>query len=87
MRGLRALGRRSIWRAVVQATAGDYSMTDNGQKLERQQVNDQAHKFLESAEAECRALGADSTYAVSVISINRPHDPYVVLEPSARTLP
>lgn len=86
IRKLRAVGRRAIWRAVQGATAGFYSITDNGQRLERQQIHDQARKNVESAEADCRALGADANYAVSVLSITRPHDPYVVLSDAERPL-
>jgi hypothetical protein len=88
IRGLRAAGRRAIWRAVVQATAGDYSITDNGQKLERQQVNDQARKMLDLAESECRGLGIDPSFAAvaTMIRVKRPHDPYLVLEDAERVL-
>ena len=84
IRRLRALGRRSIWRAVVQATANYYSLSDNGQKLERQQVNEQAREMLKIADAEC--LEFDPSYAVQVVSVNRPHDPYAVL-PDAERVP
>jgi hypothetical protein len=57
IRGLRALGRRAIWRAVVQATAGNYSFSTYEQRFDRQQVNEQAHKALELAEADCREAG------------------------------
>lgn len=84
---LRALGRRAIWRAVAGATAGSYSFTDvAAQKFERQQVHDHAVKMRESADAECRALGADPTYAVAVLSVQRHQDPYAVLEDSTRTI-
>jgi hypothetical protein len=84
LRKLRALARRAIWRAVVQTTTDYYSIADNGQRLERHQVNDQARKSLEMAEYDCRACGADPDYAVSIRAISRPHDPYVVLEDVTR---
>jgi hypothetical protein len=55
IRGLRALGRRAIWRAVVQATAGNYAFTDVAQQtFNRQQVNAQAQAMLKIAEATVR---------------------------------
>lgn len=82
IRRLRALGRRAIWRAVVQATAGDYTMTDNGQTLERAQMQAQALKALELAEYEC--IEFSPTYVASVLAISRPHDPYRVIPDSER---
>ena len=82
IRRLRALGRRAIWRAVVQATANFYSLSDNGQKLERQQVNEQAREAFKLAEAEC--LEFDPIYAAQVVKINRPHDPYTVMPDEER---
>src|SRR4051812_31054161 len=78
VRRLRALARRAIWRAIVQATANWYSITDNGQKLERQQVNDQALKALEQADIDCRAAGADPALSVNVLHVQRVRDPYAV---------
>lgn len=83
IRGLRALGRRAIWRAVVQATTGYYAFTDVGQQqFSRQQINEQARKALELAETEC--LEWSPAYATSIVSVSRPHDPYAVLPDSAR---
>lgn len=84
LRRLRALGRRAIWRAVVQATADYYSITDNGQRLDRQQVNAQAREALALAEQACLLLGADPGYAVTVHRVSRPQDPYVVLPDDER---
>jgi hypothetical protein len=85
LRKLRALGRRAIWRAVVQASVGHYSFTDVAQqKFSREQVNEQARKMLELAELDCRAAGADAGYAVSLVSISRPHDPYAVIPDEER---
>lgn len=85
---LRALGRRAIWRAVAAATVGNYSFTDVAQQqFSREQVHEHAVKMLEAADVECRAFGADPTYAVSIVAISRPHDPYAVLEDSVRVLP
>lgn len=87
LRKLRALGRRAIWRAVVQATVGDYSFSSDGQRFDRQQVNEQARKMLELAEIDCRVTGADPDYAVQIVSISRPHDPYAVILDEDRVLP
>ena len=89
LRGLRAVGRRAIWRAVAQATAGDYSITDNGQRLERQQAHAQALAMLKVAEADCQMLGigADETaFAVQIMRAVRPADPYTVLPDEERVL-
>jgi len=87
LRRIRALGRRAIWRAVVQATSDYYSITDNGQRLERQQVNAQARQSLTLAEQDCIAIGAASEYGVTVHAIVRPHDPYAVLDDDVRVTP
>lgn len=82
IRGLRALGRRAIWRAVVQATAGDYTVTDNNQTLEREQLQKQSLKALDLAATEC--LPWDPNYAVGIVSVKRPADPYVVIPDTER---
>jgi sulfite reductase alpha subunit-like flavoprotein len=84
LRRLRALGRRAIWRAIVQATANWYSITDNGQKLERQQVHAQALTAYEQADNDCRAAGADPALAVNVIHVQRVRDPYAVIPDAER---
>lgn len=56
-RGLRALGRRAIWRAVAQATASDYSFSSDGQRFDRQQINMQALALLKVAEDDCLKAG------------------------------
>jgi hypothetical protein len=86
IRGLRALGRRAIWRAVVQATSGFYAFTDvSQQQFSRQQVNAQAVAMLKIADADCQqlGLGADES-AVQVMRVNRPHDPYIVMPDEQR---
>lgn len=82
IRGLRALGRRAIWRAVVQATAGDYTVTDNNQTLEREQLQKQAKVALELAEYE--SLEWSPAYAVTIVSVKRPADPYIVIPDEQR---
>lgn len=88
IRGLRALGRRAIWRAVVQATSGNYAFTDVAQQtFNRQQVNAQAREMLKIAESDCEALGlsaAASVAAVKIYRVSRPHDPYTVLPDEVR---
>jgi hypothetical protein len=85
IRRLRALGRRAIWRAVVQATAGKYDFRDSDATFTRSQINSQAREMLKLAETDCLEFSA--TYAVSIVSINRPHDPYSVRPDSERTMP
>jgi len=87
IRKLRALGQRAIWRAVVNTTSDYYSILDNGQKLERQQVNAQARQSLVLAESLCDQVGATNTWAMSIHAISRPHDPYSVVEDDTRVTP
>lgn len=84
IRRLRALGRRAIWRAIVQATANWYGITDNGQVLDRQQVHAQALLAFEQADNDCRAAGADPALAVNVIHVQRVRDPYAVIPDAER---
>lgn len=87
LRGLRTLGRRAIWRAVVQATAGNYAFTDVAQQqFNRQQVNAQAREMLTIAESECVTLGVGGTVTstVNLVRVTRPHDPYVVMPDEMR---
>ncbi len=87
IRGLRALGRRAIWRAVVQATAGNYSFATYEQRFDRQQVNEQAREMLKIAEGDCQALGLavdDLVFGARVFRVQRPHDPYIVLPDEQR---
>jgi hypothetical protein len=83
IRGLRALGRRAIWRAVVQATAGKYDFSDSDAKFSRSQINSQALEALKIAAADC--IEFDPNYSVSAVSVKRPHDPYVVIPDTERT--
>jgi hypothetical protein len=70
MDGLRALGRRAIWRAVVQATAGNYSFTDVAQqKFDRQQINAQALAMLKIADADCQAAGVGSGLSIGRLTL------------------
>jgi hypothetical protein len=82
LRHLRAFGRRAIWRAVVQATSGKYDFSDSDAHFTRSQLNSQARESLKIAETEC--LEWDPAYAVSIVSVKRPHDPYQVILDSER---
>lgn len=82
IRGIRALGRRAIWRAVVQATAAKYDFSDSDARFSRSQINSQALEMLKVAEADC--LQWTPGYAVNVVSVHRPQDPYQVLLDSQR---
>jgi hypothetical protein len=87
IRKLRALGQRAIWRAVVHATSDYYSITDNGQRLDRQQVNEQARKSMLLAQELCDTVGATTGWTMGVHAIVRPHDPYSVIEDDQRVMP
>jgi hypothetical protein len=82
IRGLRALGRLAIWRAVVQAVAGNYAFSGDGATFQRDQVQKQALQALELAETE--SLAWSPTYAVGIVSVKRPSDPYVVIPDTER---
>lgn len=83
IRGLRALGRRAIWRSVVEAVAADYTVTDNNQTLEREQMQKQAKVAFDIAEGDCLEWPAPY-YKVDIVSVKRPNDPYVVIPDSER---
>ncbi len=82
LRRLRALGRRAIWRAVVQATAGKYAFSDESASFHREQINEMAREALKIAELDC--LAWDPNYAVGVVSVTRPADPYIVIQDAQR---
>lgn len=82
IRGLRALGRRAIWRAVVQATAGKYDFSDSDANFKRSQMNSQAREFLKLAELD--AMAWDPNYAVAIVSVKRTNDPYIVIPDTER---
>jgi hypothetical protein len=84
LRHLRALGRRSIWRAVKQATASKYQVGSPEWTLQRQQIHDHAVEEFEMANTEC--LEFDPMYAVSIVGVKRSGDPYIVL-PDAERIP
>lgn len=82
MRQLRAFGRRAIWRAVVQAVAGKYDFSDLNTKLTRSQFQEMARHALAMAETDCREW--DPSYAATIVSVTRPHDPYAVMPDEER---
>jgi hypothetical protein len=83
IRKLRALGRRAIWRAVANATAGFYAFTDVGQQqFSRQQIHDHATAMLKQSETE--ALEWSLSYAASSSTISRSTDPYLVIPDEER---
>lgn len=84
IRGLRALGRRAIWRAVVQATSGKYDFGDSDAKFSRSQIQAQALAAYKLADADC--LPWDPNYAVGVVRVKRSNDPYAVI-PDAERVP
>jgi hypothetical protein len=82
IRGLRALGRRAIWKAVVQAVSSKYDFSDSDAKFTRSQIQAMALESLKLAERDCLAF--DPNYAVTIVRVSRPHDPYIVLEDAQR---
>lgn len=82
IRHLRAFGRRAIWRAVLQGVAGKYDFRDSDATFTRSQIQAMAKVALELAEYECREW--DSSYAVSIVSVRRPQDPYQVFPDNVR---
>jgi hypothetical protein len=88
LRKLRALARREVWRAVMQAAAAHYDFTTDGQSFKRSQLYTQAEKAFQQAEADCLALGvADSGYSVGRESIIYPMDPYSYYSDEERARP
>lgn len=82
LRHLRAFGRRAIWRAVVQATAGRYDFRDSDATFNRSQIQEQAREALKLAESD--ALAWDPSYSVSIVRVTRPQDPYQVIPDESR---
>jgi hypothetical protein len=75
IRKLRAVARREIWRAIVNALASfiDYSAPD-GQALKESQLQTQAAAALALAESDCDALGIDAGgYTVETSTVCYPH--------------
>jgi hypothetical protein len=60
IRKLRALARREVWRAVMQATASHYDLNTDGASRDRSQIHAHAAAQYAMADAECEALGADA---------------------------
>lgn len=88
LRKLRALARREVWRAVMQAAAGHYDFTTDGQSFKRSQIYTHAEKAFQQAEADCLALGvSDSGYSIGRESVLYPHDPYAYFSDEERTRP
>lgn len=82
MRGLRALGRRAIWRAVVQAVSGKYDFRDSDATFSRSQIHEMAMASLNLAETE--SMEFNPQYSATVMRVSRPHDPYLVLPDEQR---
>lgn len=55
---LRAIGRREVWRAVVEDTAGMYGYTVDGETYNRQQINAQARAAFDQAEKDAQRFEA-----------------------------
>jgi hypothetical protein len=80
--GLRALGRRAIWRAVVQAVSARYDITASEGTFSRSKIQAMALESLKLAENDC--LQFSPAYAVQVVRVSRPQDPYAVLPDEQR---
>ena len=75
---LRALARVAIWQAVVDATAGRYDISADGQSLSRSQLHQQARQSLRAAKQ--TAARYDDAYAVVMASARYTSDPYLTIE-------
>lgn len=84
LRGLRALGRRAIWRAVVQAVSAKYDFSDSDAKFTRSQIQAMALESLKLAESDC--LEFSPMYAATIVRVSRPQDPYQVIPDTERVL-
>jgi hypothetical protein len=82
IRKLRAFGRRAIWLAVVQATAGAYTIIDNGQEFDRDQISTHAQSMLKVASAECMEF--ETAGVATMLRVKRTHDPYIILPDAER---
>lgn len=78
LRLLRALARRELWRAVVQATAGqfDYRHADSGALYDRSQIHKHALAMLALATQDVADLGGSDVYEVEMYEITYADDLY-----------
>jgi len=76
VRKLRALARREVWRAVMQATTGHYDVTTDGASRNRSQMHVQAREQFDLADAACMSYGEDG-YTISSVHISYTDDPYL----------
>lgn len=74
LKKLRTLARMEAWRAVMQATAGDFNFQADGGTYSRAQVHAQAMNQFKLAESS--ALPYLSTYKVSSVQVVYPDDVY-----------
>jgi hypothetical protein len=75
---LRALARREVWRAVMQATASHYDVKADGANRSRSQIHTQAKAAYELACID--ALSYDPAYIVGVTTVDYA-DPYLPPNP------
>lgn len=84
LRKLRALGRRELWRAVVEQTSAKYDIKEDNASLSRSQIHKMALESLGKAEAE--AAEYDDRYRVGIDRLEYKHDPYQYRPEDERTL-
>lgn len=75
---LRALARVAVWRAVVDATAGNTDFRMGDQSITSSQIHAQATQNLRRATIQTKPY--DSTYAVSRTAVIHSSDPYRTIE-------
>lgn len=83
---LRYAAQIAVWRQVISATTGDYNFAVDGERYDRSQVNEQAHKALALAESDAMAFGLMPNYQVTIDNMKYIHDPYQYIPDDERTL-
>lgn len=73
---IRALARVAIWQYVIMNLAALYDVSVDGGTYNRSQIQKQAVKALELAEA--AAFPYSLSYNVRILSLDHQHDPYQV---------
>jgi hypothetical protein len=75
IRHLRALARREVWRAVMQATVSHYDLSTDGAQRSRSQIHTQAKEMFVQSEVDCTAYGDAYTVGIDAIAYGDPYLP------------
>lgn len=78
---LRVIARREVWRAVADATVGNYRFGSDREIYHREQVHRQAvDRFAKASEAAARYVTDDDSTSAVVTEVVDLEDPYVLVD-------